>query len=97
MSFLGGLLNSLPVVGHVKAVVHYACGDKDGGNRALWQATRTTAVVGAAVVGASAGPVGSIGAKIFTGAFFDTTMAIFTHDNQGKSIATKRCGGATLT
>ncbi|KAI9550557.1 hypothetical protein GHT06_005059 [Daphnia sinensis] len=35
-------LNALPVVGHVKGVGHYICGDIDGGDKAMVNATRTT-------------------------------------------------------
>jgi len=47
-----------PVVGHIKGVVHYAQGDDDAGDRSMTNATRGTAVVGAAV--ASGGPAAAL-------------------------------------
>jgi hypothetical protein len=35
-------LNALPVVGHVKGLGHYVCGDIEGGNKAMVDATSTT-------------------------------------------------------
>jgi hypothetical protein len=58
--FVGDLLDLIPGVGHTKAIVHYACGDKEGANKAWTSATRTVAVLGAGVIGhAVAGPVGA--------------------------------------
>lgn len=38
---VSGVVNGIPVVGHVKGVVHYACGDKEGGDQAIKSSTRT--------------------------------------------------------
>ena len=32
--------DKLPVVGHIKGGIHYACGDRDGGDKAMMHATR---------------------------------------------------------
>ncbi|CAG5097941.1 Protein of unknown function [Cotesia congregata] len=60
MDFLSWATNSIPVVGHVKGIVHYAVGDTKGGHQAMFQATRTAAVVGAGTAGALAGPAGTL-------------------------------------
>ena len=56
---VSGFVDGVPIVGHVKGVVHYACDDKDGGDRAMKRSSRTTAVIvggaGGFVIG---GPVG---------------------------------------
>ena len=39
--------DGIPVVGHVKGAIHYACGDSEGGNKAMMSVTRTTGVMGA--------------------------------------------------
>ncbi len=84
MSFFGNLLNSIPVVGHAKGVLHYVCGDDEGGDKAILAATRGAAVVGAGAVGALAGPVGAIAAGAAAGAVYDTGAAIVT---DGKQVA----------
>ncbi|XP_045783131.1 uncharacterized protein LOC123879470 [Maniola jurtina] len=54
-------LDSIPVVGHVKAGVHYAVGDDAGGRNAMVQATRSTAVLTGGAVGAViGGPIGMV-------------------------------------
>ncbi|CAG0903251.1 unnamed protein product, partial [Darwinula stevensoni] len=70
-----GLLNvadGIPVVGHVKGLVHYAVGDTEGGTKAMKTATRSTAVIGGGIGGFVVdGPVGAAG--IGAGAAMDTT------------------------
>jgi hypothetical protein len=34
--------DGVPVVGHVKGVVHYVAGDTEGGDKAMRSATRST-------------------------------------------------------
>lgn len=62
---VNGIANAIPVVGHVKGVVHYACGDHKGGEAAMIASSRTVGVVGGAVGGAvggffCGGPVGAV-------------------------------------
>jgi len=54
--------DNVPVVGHVKGAVHYVCGDKEGGDRAMKSASRTTGVTLGGLAGIPAGPAG-----MFTG------------------------------
>jgi hypothetical protein len=68
MGLLGGVVNSVPIVGHIKGIVHYACGDTERGDAAVWSATRTTVVLGAGVAGAFAGPAGAVAAAAAAGA-----------------------------
>jgi len=51
------LVDNVPVVGHIKGAIHYACDDKEGGDKAMKSASRTTGVVAGAVVGIPGGPV----------------------------------------
>ena len=61
---------STPVVGHVIGVVKYAKGDKEGGDRCMINATRTTAIIAAtAATGGGALAVG--GAALVAGAAYD--------------------------
>jgi len=39
--------DKLPVVGHIKGGIHYACGDRDGGDKAMMHATRSALLFGA--------------------------------------------------
>ncbi len=41
LNTMSGVADGLPVVGHVKGALHYACGDVDGGNKAMLSASRT--------------------------------------------------------
>jgi len=66
--FYGGVFDSVPVVGHVKGAIHYACGDKEGGDNAMKAASRTTGSVIGAVAGIPLGPAG-IAAGAAAGAY----------------------------
>lgn len=58
--------NNIPGVGHVKGVIHLACGDKEEGIKALEEANRTTLIA----VGVSAlvptCPVAPVAAAVTT-------------------------------
>ncbi len=75
IKFAHGLSNfadGFPAVGHVKGGIHYACGDKDCGDRAMKAASRTTGVIGGGFVGGMlGGPVGGIASGIAGGAAVD--------------------------
>ncbi len=73
MGLLGDVVNSVPIVGHIKGMVHYACGDTERGDAAVRSATRTTVVLGAGVAGALAGPAGAVAAATAAGAAADLT------------------------
>ena len=45
------LVDGVPVVGHVKGGIHYIAGDKDGGERAMNAASKTTRVITGGIVG----------------------------------------------
>lgn len=62
-------VNSIPIVGHIKGVVHYAMGDTDAGNAAMIAASRSVFVAASACYGG-----GVVGALI-AGAAFDTMIA----------------------
>jgi len=54
------VVNATPGVGHVKGTVHYLCGDKEGGDKAMKSASRTTGAVVGGIVGIAGGPVGMV-------------------------------------
>lgn len=72
LQFLFDISDGIPVVGHIKGGVHHACGDHEGGNRALKSSSRTSGVIiggiGGFVVG---GPVGAFGGSIAGGLAVD--------------------------
>ena len=69
---MGSLADGIPVVGHVKGVIHYAAGDKEGGDQAMKSASRTVGVVGGGAVGLLVGgPVGAITGGVVGGAAMD--------------------------
>ncbi|GBP01668.1 hypothetical protein EVAR_72358_1 [Eumeta japonica] len=76
-------LNSIPVIGHVKGVVHYVKGEKEKGMRAICEATRTTVVIGGGVVGAVAGPAGAAFVAAAGGALLDSVASIATKEPLG--------------
>lgn len=69
--------DGIPLVGHAKGAIHYACGDTEGGNRAMMSATRTTGVMAAGAGGfLVGGPVGAVAAGVAGGAAFDTSVTV---------------------
>jgi len=69
---IDALANSTPGVGHIKGGIHYACGDKEGGHRAMKSASRTTGVVVGGVLGAAGGPVSMYAGGFGGGVAMDT-------------------------
>lgn len=69
--------DGIPLIGHAKGAIHYVCGDKEGGNRAMMSATRTTGVMGAGAAGfLVGGPVGAIAGGVAGGTAFDTSVTV---------------------
>ncbi len=69
---MSDLADGIPVVGHIKGGVHYACGDVDGGDSAMKSASRTVGVIGGGIVGGVlGGPVGAVAGGIAGGAALD--------------------------
>ena len=72
LGFLSDVVDGIPAVGHVKGGVHYAFGDKDGGDKAMKSASRTTGVMGGGVVGFFAGgPIGAAAGGVAGGLAMD--------------------------
>jgi len=65
------LADSVPVVGHIKGAGHYLCGDKEGGDKAMKSASRTTGVIVGAGVGIAGGPAAMVAGGIAGGAAMD--------------------------
>lgn len=69
---LNDVADGIPVVGHVKGGIHYACGDKQGGDKAMKSSSRTIGVVAGGVGGmVVAGPVGAVAGGIAGGQAMD--------------------------
>ena len=69
---VGDLVNGAPLVGHAKGVVHYVCGDREGGDRAMKSASRTTGVIMGATAGfMMGGPAGAAAGGVVGGAVTD--------------------------
>ena len=72
LGFLSDVVDGIPAVGHVKGGIHYAFGDKDGGDKAMKSASRTTGVMGGGVVGFFAGgPIGAAAGGVAGGLAMD--------------------------
>ncbi|XP_063851226.1 uncharacterized protein LOC135094787 isoform X1 [Scylla paramamosain] len=78
LSAASSCADGIPVVGHVKGVVHYAMGDVDKGNRSMEASTRGVAVLGAGIVtgGLGAGVAAGAAAGIGAGVAYDATATI---------------------
>ena len=73
--FFSGLsdsINGIPGVGHIKGVVHYVWGDRDGGDRAMKSASRTTGVMVGGTAGfMMGGPAGAVAGGVLGGVITD--------------------------
>ena len=80
MEFLKGasaFVDGIPVMGHVKGVVHYFWGDKDGGHQAMKSASRTAGIIGGGAAGfLVGGPVGAVGGGVGGGFVMDGTTTV---------------------
>jgi len=85
LKWLNGLANGIPAVGHLKGVVHDVAGDVEGGNQAMEASSRSTAVVGGAILGGLAGGAGgAVGAAVCAGALVDGTATAIDSSIEGK-------------
>ena len=87
-TFMGGItiIDGIPVVGHLKGVVHYACGDKEGGDAAMISSSRTTGVIVASVGGfLVGGPPGAAAAGLAGGALMDSVTTAVDSAVHGKT------------
>ena len=75
MNMFSGFLNSIPVVGHVKGLLHYAVGDTQEGNHAMYSSTRSLVVAAAGAAGVAAGPVGAVILGALVGILWDGIIA----------------------
>ncbi len=81
---MSDVANSIPVVGHAKGIVHYAVGDKEGGDEAMKSASRIVGIaaggIGGFVVG---GTVGAYAGGVAGGKAADrviSTTGTIVHD-----------------
>ena len=79
------VVDGVPVVGHVKGIVHYAMGDKEKGNRSMEASTRTAAVLGAGVLtgGLGGGLVAGATAGVGSGVAYDATVTVIDKVENG--------------
>ncbi|XP_063878236.1 uncharacterized protein LOC135110173 [Scylla paramamosain] len=86
LSAASSCADGIPVVGHVKGVVHYAMGDVDKGNRSMEISTRNVAVLGAGIVtgGLGAGVAVGAAAGIGAGVAYDATATIVDNTVNGE-------------
>mmetsp|Transcript_119314 Transcript_119314/g.210816 ORF Transcript_119314/g.210816 Transcript_119314/m.210816 type:complete len:410 (+) Transcript_119314:231-1460(+) len=69
--------DSLPIVGHIKGSIHYACGDEEGGHKAMRASNRTVGVMGGGAIGMlTGGPPGAVIGGIAGGAALDGTITV---------------------
>jgi hypothetical protein len=81
------MLNSMPVVGHVKGAIHYLCGDSEGAEKAFLAATRTTVVLATGACGSLvAGSVAAIVGGILAGALWNVTAYYQTNGKSKNGI-----------
>ncbi len=91
MEFLSNLMDSSPEFGYAKAIVHYACGNKEEGSKALVSATRTFVVMIAGIEADKAtGTAGGVLATVGTGACYDLAMAALTDGRHVSGLARVR-------
>ena len=75
LKLLSGVTDGIPVIGHIKGGIHYAAGDKEGGEQAMKAASRTTGVIGGGVGGfLVGGPVGAVAGGVSGGVAMDGIM-----------------------
>eukprot|EP00918_Siedleckia_nematoides_P073814 GHVU01161244.1.p1 GENE.GHVU01161244.1~~GHVU01161244.1.p1 ORF type:complete len:435 (-),score=28.30 GHVU01161244.1:1526-2830(-) len=76
MDFGEGILNNVPVIGHIKGAIHYACNDKKGGDRSMKSASRPVGTIAGGVGGFFVGgPVGAVAGGIYGGLCMDTVIS----------------------
>ncbi|XP_076285160.1 uncharacterized protein LOC143211397 isoform X2 [Lasioglossum baleicum] len=81
---INNVVNCVPVIGHVKGVLHHAVGDHKGGNQALNAATRSTVVATSGVAARIiSGGIGAIPAAIAAGAIYDVAASSISREAQG--------------
>lgn len=74
---MDGVVNSTPVIGHVKGLLHYAAKDKERGDVAMKAASHTTAVAAGGVTGMIiGGPAGAVAGGISAGAAMDGAISV---------------------
>lgn len=79
----GYILDSIPVVGHIKGAIHYITGDTRAGNKSMYEASRSTAVVCGGAAGALGGPLAMVAGAAAAGAATDTLSSLVTQKPQG--------------
>jgi len=69
---ISNAVDSIPVVGHIKGGIHYACGDNKGGDAAMKSSSRSVGVVGGGIAGfCVGGPLGAAAGGVAGGAAMD--------------------------
>lgn len=92
---VGNMACSTPVIGHTIAAGYAIAGKEEKAERICKQATRTTIVAGAGIIGSCAGPAGAAALAIVVGAEWDLVDAIRGKGTNGVAkivvtVATKK-------
>lgn len=79
------IIDSVPLVGHVKGTVHYVVGDKEGGDNAMKSASRSVGtMVGGATGMLAGGPVGAMVGGITGGLALDSVTTAVDSEIHGE-------------
>lgn len=82
---MSNFADGVPVLGHAKGAVHHILGDREGGNKAIVAATRTTGVMAGGAAGfLVGGPVGAVAAGIATGGVMDGAATLGASLREGE-------------
>ncbi|CAL4110425.1 unnamed protein product, partial [Meganyctiphanes norvegica] len=82
---MSGILNGIPVIGHVKGGMHYALKDRKAGTASIKAANHTTAAITGGALGfMAAGPGGAIVGGIIGGTAADTVTTSIQYKATGK-------------
>ncbi|XP_066975328.1 uncharacterized protein [Macrobrachium rosenbergii] len=74
---VGGLVDSVPLVGHLKGGIHYACGDKNRGDVAMKASSHTSAAIAGGIGGFFVGgPVGATLGGMAAGSAMDSIITL---------------------
>eukprot|EP01031_Cornospumella_fuschlensis_P030740 gene30740-37142_t len=82
---MGCVVDGIPLAGHVKGGIHFACGDDERGRQSIKSSSRTTlAVIGGVIGGSTTGPPGAICGGIAGAAIMDSTTTATESIRDGK-------------
>jgi hypothetical protein len=81
---VSGMLDSTPIIGHIKGAIHDIRGNDEGARKAYFSANRTVAVIGGAIAGSIGGPVGTVTGAVAGGVAMDGVNTGYASFKDGK-------------